>query len=81
MLKYFPSMLRQINPERCSFIRFPGSPDKALVVFGDLLAQGQPDTGTGIVLVAVQAAEHREDLVCILLIKTDPVIGKAQLIL
>ena len=64
--------------ERRSLARLAAGPNPAPVPLDDPLADGQADAGPGIVAVAVQPLKDHEQLVLVLLLKADAVVGDAE---
>src|SRR5450432_4866121 len=67
-------MARQREAECASFSGPGVYPDPSAVPIDDLLANREPDTGTGVFSLVMQALEHHENPVRILLIEADAVV-------
>src|SRR5688572_32551601 len=54
-------------------------PDPPAVPLDDLLAEGEPDTGTGVLVAPVQALEDLEDALAVRLVDADAVVAHGEL--
>ena len=55
--------------------------DDAIVIFNDLLADSQPDTGSAVFRSAMKALKYFEDLLAVLLLESYAIILEADMII
>lgn len=64
--------------EDCSLVELRIEPDAAAVPLDDLLADGQPYAGPGILILGMQPLEHLEDLLLLFLRDADAVVRRGK---
>lgn len=67
-------MHRQLYIEFCADMPLPYSPDAPVMSLHDLLAKRKAQTRPFVLILGMKAGKGVEDLICILIFKTDPIV-------
>src|SRR5580704_10081443 len=73
-----PGVLWDGEEEGCSFSGLRLDPDSSAITFHDALANREPNAGTGVFLIVMEAFEYTKDFLLVLRVDTDSVIPNGK---
>src|SRR5580692_3499458 len=74
----WPGVLRDGEEEGCPFSGLRLDPDSSAITFHDALANREPNAGTGIFLIVMEAFEYTKNFLLVLRVDPDSVIPNCK---